>query len=209
MNRCADDGRLWRIWAITKYAVGAFDSALSAMEHASSLVPLAFDDHRLLANCYVRTGRLQHAKVVYSQLLEDPACPNELLAEISAGFGLVGDYRSALKVCRLASQREPARPEPLFGMVYYLRRLGCPAKVAIPMMTRAFQLDPNCSLYRSSLAFLLNEVGRGEEAYDLLREMPVREATCVCQVRRMMAIFQSAGDYECWRVCRQRLDQLS
>lgn len=209
LEQHADEGQLWRLLALARHAHGDFGSAAMAFEQAGMLVPLSARDQCLLAECYATTDRARHAVNIYQHLLEDPNCPREMLPTIAAGFGRLGDARAAMKVCRLALQSDPDRPEPLFGLVYYLRKLGYPAKVVIPLMRRAFEMASECTLYRSTLAFLLAEDGRTEDAYDLLCDLRPAEAGCARQVRRMMAIFQAVGDFDRWKACRQRLEESS
>ncbi len=205
LTQHTDDGQLWRLSGLAQYGNGNFGSAASALEHAGMLVPLSAEQECMLADCYAKSKREHHARKLYQHLLENPDCPVEILATIAAGFGRLRDFRAALKVCRLASQKEPSRSEPRFGMVFYICRLGYPAKVAIPLMRQVVELSPDCSFYCSTLAFLLAADGNHQEAYDLLRDMPPAEAGCSCQLRRMMAIFEAVGDLGRWSACREQL----
>jgi tetratricopeptide (TPR) repeat protein len=206
LSQHADEGELWRLCGRARYSRRNFWSSSTALEHASMLVPLSAKDQCMLADCYAKTGRSQHAANLYRLLAEDPACPAETLPTIAAGLGQLGEFRAAMETCQRASQQDPSRVEPQFGMAYYLCRLGYPPKVTIPLFRRIVDLAPHCSLYRSTLAFLLAADGNMEEAYDFLRDVPPAEAGCSCQLRRMMAIFQAVGDSARWSQCKAHLD---
>ncbi len=64
-------------------------------------------------------------------------------------------------------------------------------------------------MYRSGVAFLLGELGRNEEAYDLLQDLPVNEWPCACGLRRMKSLFQTMGDFARWQACARRLHEIS
>jgi tetratricopeptide (TPR) repeat protein len=201
-----EDGQLWKLCGLARAAAGQHALAAMALEHASTLVPMRASDHLALAHCYAKTKRSVLARELYQHLSEDPSFPVDLLHKLAAGFGQLKEYRAALKVCRTACKQEPDRPEPHFGVAYYLCRLGYPPRVAIPIMRRVVNLSPQCSFYRATLGLLLAEAGQTQEAYDLLREIPASEAHCSCQLRRMMALFQTMGDQQLWDRYRLELD---
>jgi Flp pilus assembly protein TadD len=205
----ADQARSWSLYGLALFHRCDYALARAAFEHASTFAPLDENSTGALAECCLRTGRRSQAVNLYRDLASRPHCPTELLPSIAAGLGFAGDNQAALDVCRLAAEREPNCPEPHFGITFYLRRLGYPARVAIPYMARAFELSVGDDLYRCALAFLLAEDDRTEEASDLLQEIQVKGVGCPCAIRRMMAIFQRVGDYRRWSECRSQLTDLS
>jgi len=202
------DCRLWTLCGLSSYHLRDFFLAKLALERAGHLLPLAADEQCALAECYARTGQVERARGLYLALADDPDCPTRSLPTISAGLGRLHDHEAALNVCRLASEREPNSPEPLFGMTFYLRRLGYPASVAIPVMNKALDLANGQLLYRVVLAFLLAEDHRNEEAYELICDVRTAEIACPCLLRRMMAVFQAVGDHSRWRRCGMQLGRL-
>lgn len=204
-----DQGPLWLIRAEAEYRLANFDLARQAWEHAALLVPLDGKRQCRLADCYGRTGNTAAARATLDFLADDPDCELEVLPLVAAGFGELGDCQRALAVCRLAAERQPQDAAPCFGATYYLRQLGYPAMAIVPWAARAFELEPETSLYRTTLALLLAEAGKPQEAYDLLRDQPVDGCGCPGRLRRLMALFQAVGDHARWRACSDRLRQMS
>jgi len=200
-----DHGQLWLLQAAAEHQLANYDVARQAFEQAALLVPLNPETQCTLADCYARTGRAEQARQLLAFLADDAQLPAEVLPRVAAGFGQIGDLDRALNVCRMAAERDPQESAPFFGAAYYLRRLGYPAAAILPWARRAFELEPDVSLYRTSLALLLAECGGRDEAYELLRELPVEQCGCPCRLRRMMAVFQAVGDHERWQECSNYL----
>jgi Flp pilus assembly protein TadD len=203
-----DQGRLWLVRAEAEFRLANYDLARQSLEEAALLVPLDVSTQCRLADCYARTGDTAHARQLLLFLVDDAGCPSDSLPHVAAGFGQLGDFEQALAVCRLATERNPAEAAPHFGAAYYLRRLGYPAAAIVPSATRAFELEPEVSLYRVSLALLLAESGRREEAYDLLRDLPAERCGCTCRLRRVMAVFKAVGDHQRWQECVDHLHRM-
>jgi Flp pilus assembly protein TadD len=204
-----DHGRLWWIAGVAAHRLANYDDARQAFEQAALLVPLDGETQCALAECYLQTGRTKQARELFKLLAADELSAIDLLPRVAAGLGQVGDLQGALDVCRDAAERAPDEAAPRFGMAYYLRRLGYPAAAIVPVMSRAFELEPDNPAYRASLAFLLVEAGRQDEAYDLLREVSLTQMSCPCCLRRMMTLFRSTGDHARWRDCSARLHEVA
>ena len=204
-----DQGQLWLIRAEGDYRLANYDLARQALEQAALLVPLDGKRQCQLAECYGRTGDVSHARSTLNSLADDPDCQLDVLPLVAAGFGELGDCGRALAVCRMAAERQPQEAAPCFGATYYLRRLGYPAMAILPWAARAFELEPDTSLYRTTLALLLAEADMPQEAYDLLRDQPIDGCGCPGRLRRLMALFQTVGDHARWRACSDRLRQMS
>lgn len=201
-----EDGNLWRAVGHFRHRVGNFDGARDAFETASLLVPLDPATRRALAECFARTGHLELASDGYRSLATDPACPSELLPAVAAGLGQIGEFGPALGVCLEMARRDPGLAEAHFGVAYYLRRLGRPAEVVLPIVARAHELSPDVPLYRVSLATLLDHVGRREEACELLCDLDLDSVSCRGCLRRMTTIFLAAGEDRRGEICRSRAE---
>jgi Flp pilus assembly protein TadD len=182
-----------------------YGRARTALEQASDVSPLDDAAACALAECYLQTGRPTLAVDLFCSVADHDDCPADLLPTIAAGLGRAGDNQAAFEVCRLAADRQPSRPEPLFGMAFYLRRLGYPAQAIVPIMGKACELSGGQSLYRCTLAFLLAQDDRTEDAFELLQEIRPEEVGTPCVIQQMMAIFQQVGDYSRWSDCRAQL----
>lgn len=208
LDQYPDNGRLWWLRGVAAYHEADYNLARTALEHASLLVPLDGRTQCLLADAYARSGFVQESRNLLQVLADDPASGIDVLPFLAAGFGMLGDYEQALGMCRRAADYNPQDPQAHFGMAYYLQRLGYPPGIILPPATRAFELEPNQLLFRSSLAFLLSELGRHEEAYDLLRDVSVKDWPCACGLRRMKSLFQVMGDFGRWQECSERLSEI-
>ncbi len=202
-------GELWLVRAEAEFRLSNFDRARRSFEQAMLLVPVDGQQQCRLAECYARIGEVGHARMVLDLLVANSACESEVLPLVAAGYGQLGDFRRALSVCRLAVNRQPTEAAPHFGAAYYLRRLGYAASAIIPWAMRAFELEPDVPLYRTTAALLLAEGGRLEEAYDLLRDQPLDGCGCPGRLRRMKMLFQAVGDHDLWQQCCQRLRELN
>lgn len=188
LDRFPDAGRLWRLRGLLRIRLGDIAGACSALETASLLVPLDPAACCALAECHAREGRHTLARDLFRSLASEYDCPTELLPAVASGLGSLGDDWMALKVCRELSSREPDRHEALFGQAFYLRRLGHSVEQVLTLVSRAHELAPTSTLYRVTLASLLDHVGRGEDARDILRAVDPNAVHCLCCLRRMMAI---------------------
>jgi len=197
-------GGLWQLLGLIHRQLGDWYGSLAALETASALVPLERASRCALADCYARLDKPALALDLYRHLADDPSCPTAILPAVASGLGSLGEDRAALAVCRRLVAAEPDRHEAHFGVAFYLRRLGEPLRVAMPMVERAHELAPAVPLYRVSLASMLDVLGRRDEAYEPLREVDPRAVGCGCCLRRMMDIFLNAGDSARLADCRRR-----
>jgi hypothetical protein len=149
-----------------------------------------------MADSYRRCGRPNDARTILGFLAERSDMPTVLLPNLTAGLGVVGEYQQALDVCREASRREPERDEPIYGMAYYMNKLGYPPEVVLPLLRRCRALSPESRLYRTSLAVMCGRAGLWEEAYELFAEIDPATLRCQTCVRFMIRVFEHIGDHE-------------
>ncbi|MBL9124511.1 MAG: hypothetical protein JNG90_12825, partial [Planctomycetaceae bacterium] len=183
------DGKLWELLGLARQRVGDRCGARQALETANSLVPLSIAGQCALANCYLAEGLREPARVILTHLAACPELPTEHLAELAAGLGRVGELELALRMCRLASQREPDRDEPLYGMAYYMRRLRFPTKMIATVVAQAQRLDPGSMTYRLALALLYAELDRGSDALALVKEVSLETLRCRSCLEKLTRLF--------------------
>ncbi len=189
LEQWPNSGLIWQVRGLIHRRRSEFVAAREALETAMSLVPLGPAGRCALADSYVALGQHDLARTLYGDLADDPQCPTGLLAPVAAGLGNVGQPAEALKVCRILIHRDPDRHDALFGIAYYLRCLGHPVAEVIPPIQRAHQLAPDSLLYRVTLALLLGQEDRHDEAEPLLDGLdPERLGCCHC-LRRIATIF--------------------
>lgn len=199
-----EDGTLWQLDGLVRRDGGDFAGALASLETASLLVPLSPAARCGLAECYARLGRPELAGGLYRHLATDPTTPTGLLPAVASGLGSIRDDEAALAVCRTLSRREPGHHQALFATAFYMKRLGYPAEVIVPVVAAAHELAPAFAPYRVLLASLLAALGRADEAYDVSREVSPDSTRCACCLAKMMTIFRAAGDDARADACRER-----
>jgi tetratricopeptide (TPR) repeat protein len=191
-----DDGRIVQLQGLVWHARRRYLAAVRALELASALVPLSLPAQLAMADSYRRAGRPNDARPILSYLAERSDMPTVLLPNLTAGLGLVGEYQQALDVCREASRREPERDEPLYGMAYYMNKLGYPTEVMLALLRRCRALAPESRLYRTSLAVMCGRAGLWEEAYELFADVDPQTVRCQTCIRFMIGVFEHIGDHE-------------
>jgi thioredoxin-like negative regulator of GroEL len=204
-----DDGRLWEQLGILELARHQQEAALWALEMASLLRPLSHHGQMALAECYVKAGYIESANAIYRHLAAAIRLETDILEELAAGLGRVGEPELALAVCREAADRMPDSAGPLLGIVHYLRRLRRPAATVLPYLKQAFELDPSDNECRISLAWILHTCGRSEDGANLLDTVPLHELECVRSLTVMRRVFEAVADEHCATVCKYRLDAIA
>lgn len=199
------DGAAWEMLGRIAYEAGRQPMAKSALETATMLVPLSARSQILLARCYEGSGQRELSARMYRHVAELPELDVEMLEPLAAGLGRCGEALAALNVCRLASLRMPSNPQPLMGIVHYLRRLRRPVNEILPAAYRACQLAPENAEIRITLAWMLHETGRSEEGAELLADVPCEDFSCIRCLSLMQHLFAEVGDVERATECRTRL----
>lgn len=203
-----DDGELWEILGVARTHLGAYSAAVAALETASLLKPLDIGARFCLADAYAASGCTELAGFVYSLIGEDGNAPVWLLPRVASKLGQLGRHADALAVCRTIVRRSPERHEAHFGVGFYLRRLGASAELAARPVQAAHELAPQVVLYRVVLASLWQELGRTDEARDMLCGVPADSIRCRHSLYRMMDVFRAARDESRFNDCRRRLREM-
>jgi tetratricopeptide (TPR) repeat protein len=202
-------GRLWEQLGQLQLRRRQVDGALWSLEIANTLVPLSTRGQFALAASYVATGHIEPARAIYRHLAAAVRMETELLEELAAGLGRVGERELALAVCRDAAQRLPEAAGPQMAIAYYLRRLRRPAATVLPYLKRAFELDPTNVECRVSLAWTLHALGRSADGAELLDQVPLSQLECVRSLMLMRQVFEAACDEHCATACKFQLEALA
>lgn len=205
LDQRPDDGRLWELLGTLAYAKENFELAVTAIERASLMIPLAPRAQLVLGKCYDRAGFRESATAIYCHLATLPDLAGDLLAALAAGLGRCGECELALQVCRRAAASFPGRADPHLGIVHYMRRLRRPVKQILPSMFRAHHLEPENVEYRVRLAWMLHESGCSAAGAYLLEGVDCEEFSCIRCLTLMQTIFDSVGDKLNANACRQQL----
>ncbi len=202
-----DDGWLWQIHGTACFHMQAFDFALPSLERASSLVPLHPLAQYALAACYALAEKPDLASLIYEHLGEISR-DEAMLAAVAQRLGALDHNESALQVCRRIIRLNANYHSAHFGVAYYLERLGYPLETLIVPLATAVDLAPHVPSYRINLAFIWERLGKNHQAYNLLKLVPLETIRCSCLLKRMLAIFEAAGDQGRSLVCKVRISCL-
>lgn len=212
LEQVPHDGKLWELCGLCHDACGEVGEAMHALETATTLVPLSAAGQCVLAKCYVAAGHRELARQMYRFVFAREGLPGKLLPILAAGLGSVGDCEFALQACRRAAELELDSGQPLYGMAYYMERLGYPLEMIASILRRAVDIEPDAFQYRYALATVCDRLGHREEAYRVLRPVVrpdlLQGIRCVSCLSRMEGIFASAGEGELTRACRARIWEL-
>ncbi len=201
--------KLWELLGVLSFAVNNTELARTAIEQASIMIPLSARGQLVLAKCYDALGYREAAGSIYRHVATLAEIDNELLEPLAAGLGRYGEYQQALAICRTAAKRMPDNPEPLKGIVHYMRRLRMPVERILPTLFRAHHLAPEDKDCRVTLAWLLHETGHSTHGAALLEAVDSGEFSCIRCLTLMQHIFEAAGHVDRATDCRNRLKVLA
>lgn len=200
-----DDGKLWELCGLIYRSLEECPPCLSALETASSLVPLSFAGQCALADCYAFIEKEDLARDIYNHVL---ACidqvSTDLLKALAVGFEVLNDFETALKVTYEAVRREPDLPHHRYAAAFYMSQLNYPIDETTAWARAAIRLSPESPKYRIGLAGFLYRVDRFDDAYDLvcdLSDSEIQDVTCGICLRRLSAIYGSVADEHRARIC--------
>ena len=194
-------GQLWELLGAVHYTENRVQEATRALEQAVLMVPLSNCSQFLLAMCYEKQGK--EVGTILQHLASREDLDDTLLEPLARALGRAGDCEGAIRICSEAARRHPNAPEPLMGIVFYLRRLKRPADELLPILFRAHHLDPGDVDCRITLAWVLHECEQSTEAAYLLSFLPIEEFRCPNCLSSMQVIFRAAGNCECEARCIQ------
>lgn len=203
----SDDGWLWELLGLAEHLRGNPPQSIDALEHASLLVPLSGPARVYLAQGYGRIGKRQLSRDLLTELLADETLTNHALLLLAAALDAVDLPALAMKACRRVASRDPDIAQTYYDMGYYAARCGYPTEVSESLARRAISLDPGSARFRVGLASMLLRLERRAEALELVERFSssqIADVSCRCCLQRLVALFESAGDYERMQLCEQR-----
>lgn len=204
-----DAGEAWQHLGILASDHEDGQVAIGALERASCLIPLSITGQLVLARCYDRASFRESAKAIYLHLATLDLLEDQLLKPVAEGLGRHGEYQMALAICRQAAKRMPDNPEPLLGIVHYMRRLRIPPERILPTLFQAYRLAPEDRDCRITLAWLLHETGQSAAGARLLEQLDCDEFNCIRCLTLMQHIHETVGNVDHANDCRHRLKVLA
>lgn len=211
LARHPDDGRVWELAGLIHYAAGEFSKSVSAIERASLHIPLRPAARVCLGHGYGKLGKNQLARDLLVQLIRDDSVSVPLLLQVAAGLDAVDHPTEALQACRRAAERDPQHGQAYYDMGYYAARCGYESRYTESLARKAIALDPDNVCYRVGLAAHLFRQERTPEAYDVVQSLSneqIEAISCSCCLKKIVSVYEAAGDYRRVILCRQQLLQI-
>lgn len=203
-----DDVRGWELIGLIQFSRGRFRISVSALERASLIAPLKPAARVCLAHGYARLGHSELSRDLLVALIPDESLPLPLLLQVASGLDAVGQPHLAMHACREAARRDPAHTQAYYDQGYYAARCGLPANVTESLARKAISLDSSRVCFRVGLAGLLIQQDRQHVALGLIKELTnsqIDEVCCGCCLRKVVQLYQQAGDYRRAVLCHQRI----
>lgn len=208
LRHCKDDVRGWEMVGLIQFSRGRFRVSVSALERASLIAPLRPAARVCLAHGYGRLGRAELSLDLLVALIPDESLPLPLLLQVASGLDAVDHPHLAMHACREAARRDPAHAQAYYDQGYYAARCGLPANVTESLARKAISLAPDRVCFRVGLAGLLVKQDRHHEALVLVKNFTkaqVDEICCACCLKKVVQLYQQAGDYRRAVLCHQRI----
>lgn len=208
LRRCKDDVRGWELVGLIQFSRGRFRVSVSALERASLVAPLRPAARVCLAHGYGRLGRAELSRDLLVALIPDKSLPLPLLLQVASGLDAVDHPHLAMHACREAARRDPAHAQAYYDQGYYAARCGLPANVTESLARKAISLDSSRVCFRVGLAGLLIKQDRQRDALVLIKDFTnsqIDEICCACCLRKVVQLYQQAGDHRRAVLCHQRI----
>jgi tetratricopeptide (TPR) repeat protein len=206
-----DEGRAWEMVGLIQHAKRQYSVSVSAIERASSLVPLIAAGRVCLAHGYIQIGRKALACDLLKAMDRDESLGASLLLQVATGLDSLDQPALAMQGARTASQLDPQMGQTFYDMGYYAARCGIPPEYTESLARRAISLDPDNVQFRVGLISHLVRNGRPGDAYPVVSRLSngqLESLRCARCLQRIADIYEQAGDYRRLILCQQRLLQL-
>jgi tetratricopeptide (TPR) repeat protein len=207
-EQLCDNGHAWQLRGLAHFALGDYERAVDALEHASMLIPLTTLAQTRLAACYLHVRRPQVAAVIYRHLAQVEMLAEELVECIADGLIRVRDYQSALQFCLEHLRQFRGNHRLLMSTAEVTRRLGFGSDEVLPFAYQAHRLQPENVSYLILFAQLLVDAGRVREAGNALATIELDRLQCVASLQRLRLLFQRMDDDAGKEHCQARLKQI-
>ncbi len=157
---------------IALWVQGRASEASRAFEHARGFGSLSDIAELILIHCRVQNQQRKEAGKLLTEFLRTRLVTREHLEQLASKFGKLGEYSLALKVCFHLVSKYPNSADAWYGIGFYQEKLGFPPDVVATPLGRAVLLS-RCICAKIHLAKVVALCGRWQEAYKLVREIPV------------------------------------
>jgi tetratricopeptide (TPR) repeat protein len=188
-----EDAELLLLLGESSCVAGAWSAGRDALERAAGILPLPATPRLALAECYLRLGRLDEARVELKFLCGRGRSPAALLPGLGDALYRAGLYRPAARVWNRLRRDDPQDAEAHYRYALCLHELGGDPDRLFEPLHEAAMLRPDVPGYRIRLAEAWGGLGLFSEAAEELAELSPEEIDCECCLRRGARLLASAG----------------
>ncbi|QDV50669.1 tetratricopeptide repeat protein [Gimesia fumaroli] len=212
LNTCPNEGKIWELKGLVEDSLSWRNTSIRSLETATTLIPISASGQYILAKNYLEIGKHALAKSVFSILLQRQDLPDRLLPAISSYLGQYPELTYlALDACRKAVKRDPGCAESWLGMACFMGKLHYPKEQIANVLRKAVTLDPENRHYRIALSNVLEQSGKFDQAYRVVKEIKTSELNqipCAACLKKLIRIFSLAEDNTRHEICSNKLKQL-
>ena len=212
LDTSPDEGKAWELKGLVEDSLSWRNTSIRSLETATSLIPISASGQFVLAKNYLETGKHSLGKSIFSILLQRQDLPDKILPAISSYLGQYPELTHlALEACRKAVRRDPECAESWLGMACFMEKLHYPQEQIANVLRKAVMLDPENRHYRMALSNALEQSGKIDQAYHVVKEIKTAELNqipCAACLKRLIHIFSLAEDDIRHKICLNKLKQL-
>jgi tetratricopeptide (TPR) repeat protein len=189
-----EDADLLLLLGESSCVAGAWSAGREALEKVASLFPLPATPRLALAECYLRLGHVDQARIELKFLCGRGRCPAPLLPGLGDALYRAGLYRRAAGVWGRLRRDDPADAEAHYRYALCLHELRADPERLFEPLHEAATLRPDVPGYRLRLAEAWGHLGLFAEAAAELAELSPDAIDCECCLRRGARLHRAAGD---------------
>ena len=205
-----DDGHAWELLGVIRHGDRDIESALNALEKATTLKVLTLGGQLATASCYMKLDFPLSAKAIFVHL-SNQNLPTRYLPDVILGLAELEEFERALRLSRVASKRDPFCDRALYAVAHYMGKCGYPVHTILPVMHKVVDLAPEIVRYQVSLATLYIKDGNDGVALHVLTLLSPKQLStigCAECLQRIAELFDGAGDDVRRDACLRRIDEI-
>ena len=206
LHAAPDNGSCWEMLGVILLSDYRIEESVSALESASTLIPLSTGARIALANGYSEQGFHAAAETVLD-FLNAEELSTELLETVAAIATANGSYFHAFKWSREAANRNPDCDRTVFNVARNMRLCGYPNHFIMPVLQETIRLAPDVHRYRilfAQLAYHCEDMVSSYGAIANLTIDAIENTTLVDALDLMSELYEWAGDEVRAEACRLR-----
>ncbi len=205
-------GKLWEFCGRFYHQLGLFRLSQSALEVATTIIPLSNEAQIALADCYIDSGKSSIAVTIYQHLIEQRKLSDREIVNITKCLESLDEFQTAKSGLQQIDGYRPGIASHHFQLAQYMAKANYPLAMIESELKESVRLDPECIDFRIGLAGFLHCTHRCKEAYQQVHGIKteyIDKMSCECCLKKLISIYTVANDFSKLNVSKTRLNQLS